>query len=58
MIKLGDEVTDPVTGLTGIAVSRAIIVILENFQQADGSVKIPDVLRKYMPGEISEIRPK
>lgn len=41
---------------TGIAVSRALIVILENYQQADGSVKIPEVLIKYMPGGISEIR--
>jgi len=29
--------------------SRAIIAILENYQQADGSVKIPEVLKKYMP---------
>ncbi len=43
---------------TGIAVSRAIIAILENYQQADGSVKIPEVLVKYMPGGISEIRSK
>jgi seryl-tRNA synthetase len=43
---------------TGIAVSRAIIVILENGQQADGSVKIPEALRKYMPGGITEIRSK
>lgn len=43
---------------TGVAVSRAIIVILENYQQADGSVKIPEVLQKYMPGGISEIRSK
>jgi seryl-tRNA synthetase len=32
---------------TAIAVSRAIIAILENFQQADGSVKIPKVLVPY-----------
>lgn len=43
---------------TGIAVSRALIVILENYQQADGSVKIPEVLQKYMPGGIKEIRKK
>jgi len=40
---------------TGIAISRAIIVILENYQQADGSVKIPKVLLKYMPGGIDKI---
>ncbi len=32
---------------TAIAVSRAIIAILENFQHADGSVTIPEVLRPY-----------
>lgn len=32
---------------TLMATSRAIIAILENFQQADGSVKIPQVLQKY-----------
>ena len=32
---------------TAIAVSRAIIAILENFQQADGSVRIPEALAPY-----------
>lgn len=43
---------------TAFAIGRTIIAIMENFQQADGSVKIPEVLRKYMPGGIAEIRPK
>jgi len=30
---------------------RPLIAILENYQQADGSVKIPEVLRKYMGGK-------
>ena len=34
---------------TAIATSRALIAIIENYQQADGSVKIPEVLKKYMP---------
>ncbi len=34
---------------TAIAISRALIAIIENYQQADGSIKIPEVLRKYMP---------
>jgi seryl-tRNA synthetase len=34
---------------------RPFIAILENFQQADGSVIIPEVLRKYMPGGIDKI---
>ncbi len=33
---------------TAIAVSRAIIAILENFQQADGSIRIPEKLVPYM----------
>ena len=32
------------------AMGRTLIAILENYQQADGSVKIPEVLRKYMGG--------
>jgi seryl-tRNA synthetase len=30
---------------TAIAVSRALVAILENYQEADGSVTIPEVLR-------------
>ncbi len=33
---------------TGIATSRALVAILENFQQKDGKIKIPDVLVPYM----------
>lgn len=33
---------------TGIATSRAMVAILENYQQKDGSVKVPKVLQKYM----------
>lgn len=43
---------------TAIAVSRALIAILENYQQADGSVKIPEVLVQYMPGGIEIIKKK
>ena len=35
---------------TAVAVSRALIAIMENYQQADGSIVIPGVLRKYMGG--------
>jgi seryl-tRNA synthetase len=35
---------------SGLALPRTIIAILENYQQADGSVVIPDVLRPYMGG--------
>ena len=33
---------------TAIATTRALVAILENFQQKDGSIKIPKALRKYM----------
>jgi seryl-tRNA synthetase len=42
---------------TAIAVSRAIICILENYQQKDGSIKIPKVLQPYMNG-LKQIGPK
>jgi seryl-tRNA synthetase len=43
---------------TAIAVSRALIAIIENYQQADGSVKIPEVLKKWMPNSMEFIRKK
>jgi seryl-tRNA synthetase len=33
---------------TGVAMGRMIIAILDNYQQADGSVKVPAVLAAYM----------
>lgn len=36
---------------SGLAVGRTIVAILENYQQEDGSVIIPGVLRPYMGGE-------
>jgi seryl-tRNA synthetase len=42
---------------SGLAVGRTLIAILENYQQADGSVIVPDALRPYMGGlEIIETR--
>jgi len=35
---------------SGLAVGRTLVAILENYQNADGSVDIPDVLRSYMRG--------
>jgi seryl-tRNA synthetase len=40
---------------SGIAVGRCLIAIMENYQQADGSIKIPDALVPYMKG-LTEIR--
>ncbi len=36
---------------SGLAVGRTLIAVLENYQNQDGSVMIPDVLRPYMGGE-------
>jgi seryl-tRNA synthetase len=33
---------------TAVAISRAIVAILENYQQADGSIVVPEVLRKWV----------
>ncbi|MFC3853039.1 serine--tRNA ligase [Salinispirillum marinum] len=35
---------------SGLAVGRALVAVLENYQQADGRVVVPDVLRSYMGG--------
>ncbi len=35
---------------SGIAVGRALIAVLENYQNADGSITVPEVLRPYMGG--------
>ena len=35
---------------SGLAVGRTVVAILENYQQADGSVLIPEALRPYMRG--------
>lgn len=40
---------------SGLAVGRTLIAIMENYQQADGSIRIPDVLLPYMHG-MTEIR--
>ena len=36
---------------SGLAVGRTLIAVLENYQQADGSVQIPEVLRPFMGGK-------
>ncbi len=36
---------------SGLAVGRTVVAILENYQQPDGSVEIPEVLRPYMGGQ-------
>jgi len=47
------KVAGPVHTLngSGLAVGRTLVAILENYQQSDGSVAIPDVLQPYMGGK-------
>ena len=39
---------------SGVAAGRALIAVIENYQQADGSIRIPAVLQPYM-GDATEI---
>jgi seryl-tRNA synthetase len=41
---------------SGVAVGRALIAVMENWQQADGSILVPDALRRYM-GDLARIGP-
>jgi seryl-tRNA synthetase len=35
---------------SGLAVGRGLVAVLENYQKADGSIVVPNVLRPYMGG--------
>jgi seryl-tRNA synthetase len=41
---------------SGLAVGRALVAVLENYQNADGSVSVPEVLRPYVGG-LERLRP-
>ena len=45
----GTELVHTLNG-SGLAVGRTVVAILENYQQADGTVAIPEALRPYMHG--------
>ena len=51
-VRRSDGKIEPVhmNDATVIALGRTMIAIIENYQQADGSIKIPEVLRPYMGG--------
>jgi seryl-tRNA synthetase len=40
---------------SGLAVGRTLVAVLENYQQADGSIRVPEALRPYLGG-ITELR--
>jgi seryl-tRNA synthetase len=35
---------------SGVAIGRALIAVMENYQEADGSIAVPEALRPYMGG--------
>ena len=42
---------------SGLAVGRTLVAVLENYQQADGSIAVPEALRPYM-GQVQFLQPK
>jgi seryl-tRNA synthetase len=52
-VRRADGKIEPVhmNDATVVAIGRTLIAIIENYQQADGSIKIPEVLKKYMGGK-------
>ena len=48
--KEGKNIVAHMLNGTAFAIGRTIIAILENYQQADGSLKVPDVLKPFMHG--------
>ncbi|MCC7160778.1 serine--tRNA ligase [Candidatus Nomurabacteria bacterium] len=52
-VRRSDGKIEPVhmNDATVVAIGRILIAIIENYQQVDGSIKIPEVLRKYMGGK-------
>ncbi len=58
-VKRTDGTSEPVhmNDATAIAMGRTLIAIMENYQESDGSIRIPEVLVPYMNGQ-TEIRAK
>jgi seryl-tRNA synthetase len=52
----GTEFVHTLNG-SGLAVGRALVAVLENYQQEDGSVDVPEALRPYMGGGVTRLRP-
>jgi seryl-tRNA synthetase len=50
--KAGEKGTQFVHTLngSGLAVGRTLIAVMENYQQEDGSIRVPDALKPYMGG--------
>ncbi len=57
-VKLNNGKTEYVhmNDATVLAIGRTLVAIMENYQQADGSIIIPEVLRKYLPNNLKLIK--
>ena len=43
---------------SGLAVGRTLVAVMENYQQQDGTIRVPEVLRPYLGGqETIDVRP-
>jgi seryl-tRNA synthetase len=58
-VRRPDGKVEPLHTLNGTAtaVGRSLIAIMENHQQADGSVELPAKLHPYLPASVRELRP-
>jgi seryl-tRNA synthetase len=43
---------------TAIAISRALIAVIENYQQADGTIRVPEVLQAWVGKKVIEPKTK
>jgi seryl-tRNA synthetase len=59
-LRRGSGAIEPVHTLNGTATAlgRTMIAIMENHQQADGTVALPKVLHQYLPERVRELRPR
>jgi seryl-tRNA synthetase len=55
--RAGEKKTEFVHTLngSGLAVGRTLVAIMENYQDADGRVAVPEVLRAYMPKGMTHV---
>ncbi|MDP3369547.1 MAG: serine--tRNA ligase [Brevundimonas sp.] len=57
--RAGEKKTEFVHTLngSGLAVGRTLVAIMENYQEADGSIRVPEALVPYMPNGITHVGP-
>ena len=55
--RAGEKKTEFVHTLngSGLAVGRTLVAIMENYQEADGSIRVPEALAPYMPKGMTHV---